>query len=151
MTKRVCVIEGEDASPEAMRPTLGLLEGWQSPTARRSVVDSAPARYALKVISEAGSARVIRFAFEPARQRKEAGHSGKVTCSSKYNMLPRATACSATLLSAAMMLDYLGFLDAARALEAAVEKVYAEGWTLTPDQGGHAGTGEFCGAVARHL
>jgi isocitrate/isopropylmalate dehydrogenase len=218
--------------------------GWQSPTARRPVVDLAPARYALKVISEVGSARVIRFAFELARRRRQAGRPGKVTCSSKYNMLPRSdglfrevgervareypdiafetfivddfarrmvagpqeldvvvlpnlygdilsdlaaglvgglglapSGCygehyayfesvhgsapdiagrgcinpTATLLSAAMMLDHLGFPDAAGALRAAVEKVYAEGRTLTPDQGGHASTGEFCDAVARHL
>ena len=60
----------------------------QSRTARRPVADYAPGRFALKVISEAGSERVIRFAFELARSRKAAGHPGRVTCSSKYNMLP---------------------------------------------------------------
>ncbi len=44
-----------------------------------------PGRFALKVITEAGSERIIRRAFEIA-----AGRPGmrRVTCSSKYNMLP---------------------------------------------------------------
>jgi isocitrate/isopropylmalate dehydrogenase len=58
---------------------------------------------------------------------------------------------TATLLSAAMMLDYLGFTDAARRLEAAVARVYAEGRRLTPDQGGNASATEFCEAVAAYL
>jgi isocitrate/isopropylmalate dehydrogenase len=58
---------------------------------------------------------------------------------------------TATLLSAAMMLEYLGFADQARALEAALDAVYAEGRSLTPDQGGAASTGAFCDAVAARL
>jgi len=56
---------------------------------------------------------------------------------------------SATLLSAALLLEYLGFVDEARRLERAVDAVYAEGLTLTPDQGGSAHTDELCAAVAR--
>jgi 3-isopropylmalate dehydrogenase len=58
---------------------------------------------------------------------------------------------TATILSATMMLDYLGFTAAGRRLEAAVERVYAAGRVLTPDQGGHASTTEFCDAVAQEL
>ncbi|MEN8181907.1 MAG: isocitrate/isopropylmalate family dehydrogenase, partial [Myxococcota bacterium] len=58
---------------------------------------------------------------------------------------------TATLLSAAMMLEHLGFPQAARRLECAIERVYAEGATLTPDQGGAATTAEFCTAVTRSL
>ena len=58
---------------------------------------------------------------------------------------------TATILSAAMMLDHLGFEEAARRLETAVERVYAEGRRLTPDQGGTATTLEFSDAVARYL
>jgi len=58
---------------------------------------------------------------------------------------------TATLLSASMMLDYLGFRDAARALTAAIERIYAEGKLLTPDQGGSATTERFCEAVAALL
>ena len=47
-----------------------------------------------------------------------------------------------------MMLEYLGFSDAGKAVTAAVARVYAEGKTLTPDQGGTARTVEFCEAVS---
>jgi 3-isopropylmalate dehydrogenase len=58
---------------------------------------------------------------------------------------------TATMLSAAMMLDYLGFGPAAERLRSAIYKVYAEGRTLTPDQGGRAGTSGFVRAVAANL
>ena len=186
----------------------------------------------------------MRFSFELARRRKARGRPGKVTCSSKYNMLPRSdglfrdvaarvaaaypdiefetfivddfarrlvaapqaldvvvlpnlygdilsdaaagvigglglapSGCygdtyayfesahgsapdiagqnvinpTATILSAAMMLEHLGFAAPARRLESAVERVYADGRVLTPDQGGHASTTDFCDAVARAL
>jgi 3-isopropylmalate dehydrogenase len=54
---------------------------------------------------------------------------------------------TATLLSAAMMLDYLGFSEAAQRIEEAVFRVYREGRSLTPDQGGTATSEEFCRAV----
>ncbi|MFP6624225.1 MAG: hypothetical protein VCC20_12165 [Myxococcota bacterium] len=53
------------------------------------------------------------------------------------------------MLSATMMLDYLGFGDAARRLTDALERIYAEGRVLTPDQGGTASTSAFCDEVAR--
>jgi isocitrate/isopropylmalate dehydrogenase len=58
---------------------------------------------------------------------------------------------TATLLSAAMMLEYLDMAEAALRLERAVARVYAEASHLTPDQGGEASTAEFCEAVARKL
>jgi len=58
---------------------------------------------------------------------------------------------TATILSAAMMLEYLGFDEAAGRIDTAVEEVYAEGKTLTPDQGGASSTTEFCAAVAERL
>jgi isocitrate/isopropylmalate dehydrogenase len=58
---------------------------------------------------------------------------------------------TATLLSAAMMVEYLGFHDASRRLTRALETVYAEGKTLTPDQGGTASTRAFCAAVEAAL
>ena len=218
--------------------------GLQSRTARRPVADYAPGRFAVKVISEAGSERVIRYAFELAQRRKAEGHPGRLTCSSKYNMLPRSdglfreialgladdypdveletfivddlaqrmvtrphdldvvvlpnlygdilsdlaggivgglglapSGCygddyayfesahgtapdiagrgiinpTATILSGAMMLGYLGFEDEAARLERSVTAVFAEGKYLTPDQGGSATTIEFCDAVVRAL
>jgi isocitrate/isopropylmalate dehydrogenase len=336
--KRVVVIEGEDAAPEAVRPTLALVDrlglpiewvhppvedqdatrraidaadttlfgatsgrsaaalfylrwgkatyanvrparwlpGYRSPLARPQGVDlvivrenledlyvgvegdladvrglgrarvrlDVPGRFALKVITEAGSERVIRFAFELARRRKADGRPGKVTCSAKFNMLPATdglfreiaervaasypeiafetfivddlarrlvqsphdldvvvlpnlygdilsdaaagvigglglapSGCygdgyayfesahgsapdiagkgiinpTATILSAVMMLEYLGYGDAARRLASAVERAYGDGRHLTPDQGGTATTLELCGAVERYL
>lgn len=55
---------------------------------------------------------------------------------------------TATLLSAVMMLEWLGFDEAATALDRAVSGVYAEGRTIPVDQGGTATTGEFANAVA---
>lgn len=54
---------------------------------------------------------------------------------------------TANLLTAAMMLDYLGFIDESKRLNAAVARVYAEGQTLTPDVGGSASTQALCDAV----
>jgi isocitrate/isopropylmalate dehydrogenase len=58
---------------------------------------------------------------------------------------------TATLLSAVMMLEYLGFGDDANRMNAAILDVYREGKVLTPDQGGTATTTEFCRAVERNL
>jgi isocitrate/isopropylmalate dehydrogenase len=215
-----------------------------SETSRRPVHELGPGRFALKIITEAGSARVLRFGFELARRRKRAGRPGKVTVGTKHNMLPRsdglfrdvafalareypdvafesfivddfahrlvarpheldvvvlpnlygdilsdaaaalagglgvaASGCygddyayfesahgtapdiagrgiinpTATILSAALMLEYLEMSDAAARLRAAVERAYAAGESLTPDQGGKATTKEFCAAVAARL
>ena len=230
---------GVEGDLEALRPA-----GLKSPTLRAPVADLRPGRFALKVITQAGTTRVVRFAFEFARWRKREGRPGKVTCATKHNMLPQsdglfrsvateiaatypdiafesfladdfarrlvadphaldvvvlpnlygdilsdtaagvigglglaASGCygdsyayfesahgtapdiagrnvinpTATILSATMMLDYLGFADAARRLESAVTRVYADGEHLTPDQGGTATTTDFCNAVARYL
>ena len=58
---------------------------------------------------------------------------------------------TATILSAAMMLEYLGMPESAARVEQAVARVYADGGTLTPDQGGTASTTEFAEAVTRAL
>src|SRR5262249_28928520 len=58
---------------------------------------------------------------------------------------------TATMLSAALMLDYLGFADASQRFDAAVRKVYADGAPLTPDQGGSAKTMDFARAVIANL
>lgn len=215
-----------------------------SRTARRPLADFAPGKFGLKVITERGSERVVRFSFELARERKARGSPGRVTCSSKYNMLPISdglfrdvairvaaeypdiefdtfiiddfarrmvaepealdvvvlpnlygdvlsdlaagiigglglapSGCygddyayfesahgsapdiagqnsinpTATLLSGAMMLEYLGFADTAGRIERAVQQVYAEGKALTRDQGGTSSTLRFMDAVKAHL
>jgi isocitrate/isopropylmalate dehydrogenase len=54
---------------------------------------------------------------------------------------------TATILSAAMMLEYLGLRDEAASIERAVASVYRSGKVLTRDQGGRATTLEFAEAV----
>lgn len=226
---------GLEGDLSALAP-LGLV----SRTWGRPPQDLGEGAYALKAITRTGAERVVRFAFDLARRRREQGHPGRVTASAKYNMLPRtdglfirtaqevakdypdvafdtlivddcahrlvrdpqrfdvlvlpnlygdilsdaaagvagglglaASGCyghdyayfesahgtapdiagrgivnpTATLLSAAMMLDYLGQDDLAAGLRRAIDQVYAEGRALTPDQGGSAGTEAFCQAV----
>ncbi len=58
---------------------------------------------------------------------------------------------TATIFSAAMMLEYLGYAEAGERLVKAVEAAYAQGEHLTPDQGGKASTTEFCAAVEKAL
>lgn len=58
---------------------------------------------------------------------------------------------SACMLSAAMMLEWLGENEAAKLIEDAVLKVLEEGKTLTPDLKGKATTVEFAEAVAKAL
>ena len=230
---------GVEGDIEALRP-LGLTS-W---TARQPVAEMGPGRFALKVTTEAGTERVVRFAFELARRRHEEGQPARVTCAAKHNMLPQSdglflqvarrvaasypdihletcivddlahrlvakpheldvvvlpnlygdilsdaaaavvgglglapSGCygdnyayfesahgsapdiagkniinpTATILSAALMLEYLDFKEAALRLAAAVERVYADGRCLTPDQGGNASTTGFCEAIASCL
>jgi 3-isopropylmalate dehydrogenase len=58
---------------------------------------------------------------------------------------------TATILSAALMFDYLGFTQASARLRSATYKVYSDGRTLTPDQGGSATSTEFTAAIAANL
>ncbi len=58
---------------------------------------------------------------------------------------------TAIMMSGAMMLDYLGELQAAARLRTAIEKVYQEGRHLTGDVGGTASTTEFTDAVIQQL
>jgi 3-isopropylmalate dehydrogenase len=57
----------------------------------------------------------------------------------------------ATLLSAKMMLDWLGETDAAGRLEAAIAQVIAEGQVRTYDMGGKSSTLEMARAVAGYV
>jgi tartrate dehydrogenase/decarboxylase/D-malate dehydrogenase len=57
----------------------------------------------------------------------------------------------AQILAGVMMLDHLGESEAARAVDAAVEKVLAQGDVATPDLGGTATTDELGTAIAEAL
>jgi isocitrate/isopropylmalate dehydrogenase len=200
--------------------------------------------FAIKVITEKKSRQIARFACELARKRKAQGYPGKLTCTSKYNMLRESdgffrqiveetaagypdityeqfivddfarrvvqsphsldvvvmpnlygdilsdaaagtigglglapSGCygdgyayfesvhgtapdikgmgvinpTATMLSAVMMLEYLGFVEEARRFENAIRSVYGDGRTLTVDQGGTARTAEFTRAIIANL
>jgi 3-isopropylmalate dehydrogenase len=54
---------------------------------------------------------------------------------------------TATILSAALMLEHMGLGAEAQRLEAAVGRVYRDGKVLTPDQGGSARTRDMAQAV----
>jgi isocitrate/isopropylmalate dehydrogenase len=54
---------------------------------------------------------------------------------------------TATIRSAAMMLEHMGLGSEGERLEAAVARVYRDGKVLTPDQGGTAKTREMAQAV----
>jgi isocitrate/isopropylmalate dehydrogenase len=207
-------------------------------------LEKATGRYALKVLTRERTEQVARFACQLALQRKQRGYPGKVTCSSKYNMLPRTdglfrhvvrdvvaqypdvayeefivddfarrivqsphgldvvvlpnlygdiladeaagtigglglapSGCygedyayfepvhgtapdiagqhiinpTATLLSAALMLEYLGLEEEGARLEQAVADTVAAGDSLTPDQGGSSKSSEFVAAVRSRL
>lgn len=58
---------------------------------------------------------------------------------------------TALLFSAVMMLEHLGEVIAATRLQDAIEAVYQDGKSLTPDVGGKASTNEFAAAVASKL
>jgi 3-isopropylmalate dehydrogenase len=57
----------------------------------------------------------------------------------------------ATILSAGMMLDWLGEKDAAKVIEETVIEVLTEGKTLTPDLGGSASTSDVATAIRSKL
>lgn len=215
--------------------------GFVSPLQRKRVSEMGRGRFALKVVTEERTRKIVSFACELALKRAKPGRVPRVTVGTKHNILPiadgyfleiaRATASefpnvefeslladdlvhklvikpqafdvivlpnlygdlfsdaaaavvgglglgpsgcygddyayfepahgsvpdiagthtinpTATLLSAAMMLEYLEFRDEGARLEAAVARVYAQGRTLTVDQGGRASTSEFCDAVS---
>ncbi|MCL5883424.1 MAG: isocitrate/isopropylmalate family dehydrogenase, partial [Actinobacteria bacterium] len=64
----------------------------------------------------------------------------------KYAGQNKANA-TATILSAALMLSYMGEGEAAERVKTAVKKVIAEGKNVTYDLGGTAGTSEMADAI----
>lgn len=208
-------------------------------TIRRPVHEIGSGKYAIKAITREGTERVVRFAFDLAKKRRN-----KLTCATKHNMLRGSDgfflevarevavnypevefesfivddfACrmirnpqyfdvivmpnlygdilsdaagglvgslglapsgcygddyayfepahgtapdiagqniinpTASILSACMMLDYLGYDHEGSRIREGLLRVYADGRILTPDQGGTASTTQFCDAVARAI
>jgi len=58
---------------------------------------------------------------------------------------------TAMLLSGAMLLEYLGYVEQARLLEVALEQTYRQGTALPHDQGGNAGTKAFVEGIEAYL
>lgn len=58
---------------------------------------------------------------------------------------------TATMLSAVLLLEYIGLPEASARLERAIEQTYADGDSLTPDQGGAATSDRFAAAVRDRL
>ena len=58
---------------------------------------------------------------------------------------------TALMQSAVLMLAHLGERDAAARLQKAIERVYADGKSLTGDVGGNASTDQFTDAVIQHI
>ena len=58
---------------------------------------------------------------------------------------------TATILSAKLMLDYLGMHEEATSLESAVENLYKKGRSLTYDQGGSTSTIDFAKAILMEI
>ena len=58
---------------------------------------------------------------------------------------------TALILSGALMLRHLGYVDVAERVEGAVRGVIADGRTVTSDLGGDAGTSQFADAVIERL
>jgi isocitrate dehydrogenase (NAD+) len=81
-----------------------------------------------------------RYAFFEAIHGSAPKHAGK------WDANP-----AAIMLSAAMMLRYLGEVDAGNRFEAAIDRVLEEGKTVTRDLGGNAGTLDFAKAVAEKM
>jgi isocitrate dehydrogenase (NAD+) len=81
-----------------------------------------------------------RFAFFEAIHGSAPKHAGK------WDANPVAI-----MLSASMMLKYLGEVNAGSRFESAIDTVLAEGTTVTRDLGGNAGTMDFAKAVAEKL
>jgi len=205
----------------------------------RTIGHFGAGRFAVKVVTPAGVERIARFAVELARKRRARGTTGKITCVTKSNVLPKSdglfqqvservvreaglqfehfhvddmarrlvrfpremdvvlcmnlygdilsdlaaetagglglapSGCfgdgwayfesvhgsapdiagqgianpTATILSAAMMLDHVGLPAESQRLQAAVGRVYRDRKTLTPDQGGSATTRAMAQAV----
>jgi isocitrate/isopropylmalate dehydrogenase len=211
---------------------------------RADLNTSERGKYAIKVITERNTRNIAHFACKLTLRRKTEGYPGKLTCTSKYNMLRESdgffrqiveevaagypeikyeqfivddfarrivqdshsldvvvmpnlygdilsdaaagtigglgvapSGCygddyayfesvhgtapdikgmgiinpTATMLSAVMMLDYLGMSAQSKRFENAIRKVYAEGKAITPDQGGSAKTADFTRAVIANL
>jgi isocitrate/isopropylmalate dehydrogenase len=60
---------------------------WKDSLLGRSFRDYGKGKFALRIVTEAGVTRMMRFSCQFAKRRKEAGYPGKVTLATKSNVL----------------------------------------------------------------
>src|SRR5437867_2831948 len=109
-------------------------------------------RFAVKVVTPKGAERIARFACDLARKRQAKGKPGKVTCVTKSNVLRQTDGlfqqtAERIVREAGLQFEHFHVDDTARRLASAVGRVYRDGKTLTPDQGGTAKTRDMAQAV----
>jgi isocitrate/isopropylmalate dehydrogenase len=161
------------ADPRAAEIDLVLVreqtEGLFFERGKTQMKDDTEARDAM-VITRGRSERVFDFAFRLAQRRKECGRRGRVTCVDKHALFQPAHGSApdiagtgranptAMLLSAAMMLEWLGERHgdtagrkAAELLNGAIERAFAGGSVVPYEFGGTSGTADVARAVVRSL
>lgn len=63
---------------------------WRDTCLGKGFSDYGKGKFAIRIITEAGAQRMMRFACEYAMKRKKAGHAGKLTCVTKSNVLQQS-------------------------------------------------------------
>jgi isocitrate/isopropylmalate dehydrogenase len=73
---------GVEGDLEALQP-LGLVN-----RQTKVPIPASGGKFAVKIITEANTRRIVEYGCRLAQERKAAGHPGRLTVSSKYNVLP---------------------------------------------------------------
>lgn len=60
---------------------------WRDSCLGKSFQDYGTGRFAIRIITEGGTNRMMKFACDYTKRRKESGHPGKLTCVTKSNVL----------------------------------------------------------------
>src|SRR2546422_359466 len=104
---------------------------------------------AMSIVTREGSERIAKYAFEYAKTHGRK----KVTIVHKANILKATSGLflEVARLVAAMMLDHVSELEAARRLRCALEATIVQDKIRTPDLGGRADTAEFARAVVKRV
>ena len=60
---------------------------WRDAILGKTFLDYGTGKFAIRIITESGTGRMMKFACEYTKKRKEVGHPGKLTCVTKSNVL----------------------------------------------------------------
>ncbi len=85
----VIVRENTEDMYTGVEGDLSLLTPLRLTSRRGNALPESGGRFAIKVITEEKTRRVVDFAFRLARRRKERGHRGSVISACKWNVLPQ--------------------------------------------------------------